>query len=243
MGRLTEFQRQSWRITDEATLHEHQVARLNQLMQQLLPHSSFYASRCANVFPIRDLGELQQIPLLTKDDLIVTDQSGCAHQTWPLERYQRLHRTSGTRGKPLAILDTAEDWQWWIDTWQYVLDAADITSHDRVLMAFSFGPFIGFWSGFDAIAARGAMLIPAGGMNTLARLHLARETEASVLCCTPTYAMHLAAVAREEGIDLAQLQIRKIIVAGEPGGSLSTVRSRMQQAWVPKSLIMLEQPK
>ncbi len=75
------------------------------------------------------------------------------------------------------------------------------------------------------------MLIPAGGMNTLARLHLARETEASVLCCTPTYAMHLAAVAREEGIDLAQLQIRKIIVAGEPGGSLSTVRSRMQQAW------------
>ena len=85
-----------------------------------------------------------------------------ANLTFPIDRYVRYHRTSGTRGRPLVVLDTLEDWNWWIETWQFVLDAAEIGPHDRALMAFSFGPFIGFWSAYDAVAARGAMVIPTG---------------------------------------------------------------------------------
>ena len=76
-----------------------------------------------------------------------------------------------------AVLDTAEDWQWWIECWQYVLDAADIQPQDCCLMAFSFGPFIGFWSAFEAAAARGCLVVPGGGMNTLARLELMRTSQ------------------------------------------------------------------
>ena len=74
-------------------------------------------------------------------------------------------------------VDTADDWRWWIEAWQYVLDAAEVTPSDRALLAFSFGPFIGFWSAFDALAARGALVIPGGGLGSLARIELIRSAE------------------------------------------------------------------
>ena len=84
----------------------------------------------------------------------------------------------------MVVLDTQNDWNWWMEAWQYVLDSADLTSDDRVLMAFSFGPFIGFWSAFDAVVERGAMVIPTGAMTSLARLELIQSTAASVVFCT-----------------------------------------------------------
>jgi phenylacetate-CoA ligase len=129
------------------------------------------------------------------------------------------------------VLDTAEDWRWWVDAWQFVLDAAQLKSSDRVLLAFSFGPFIGFWSAFDAILARGALAIPGGGIGSLARIELLRTTEANVLFCTPTYALRLAEVAAEHSINLARLPIERIVVAGEPGGSVRAIRERIEQIW------------
>ncbi|HUE72309.1 MAG TPA: AMP-binding protein, partial [Pirellulaceae bacterium] len=164
---------------------------------------------------------------------VTTPASGefAANLTYPLPKYVRYHRTSGTRGRPMAVLDTAEDWQWWIDSWQFVLDAADVGPEDCVVMAFSFGPFIGFWSASDAAAARGAMVVPTGGMNTLARVEMIRATQATVVCCTPSYALRMAEVAEENQINTAALKVRKIIVAGEPGGSLPHVRRRIEAAF------------
>jgi phenylacetate-CoA ligase len=132
------------------------------------------------------------------------------------------------------VLDTAEDWNWWIDTWQYVLDAAELGAEDRALMAFSFGPFIGFWSAHDAVAARGALVIPGGGLSTLARLELARASRATAIFCTPSYALHMAEVAGENQIDVASLEVRRLVVAGEPGGSIPAVRQRIEHAWNAK---------
>jgi phenylacetate-CoA ligase len=128
-------------------------------------------------------------------------------------------------------LDTQSDWQWWLDTWQYVLDAAQITPDDQAVLAFSFGPFIGFWSAFDALIQRGVLAIPAGGMKTLARLELIRSTQASVLMCTPSYALHLAEVAAANQFDIREMAIRKIVVAGEPGGSVPSVRQQIESFW------------
>src|SRR6185312_7607929 len=121
--------------------------------------------------------------------------------------------------------------RWWVDAWQYVLDAADIKPSDRALLAFSFGPFIGFWSAFDALIARGALVIPGGGLSSLARLETLRGTKATVLLCTPTYALHLVEVAAEHKINLKNLSVKKIIVAGEPGGSVTATRERIESAW------------
>jgi len=132
----------------------------------------------------------------------------------------------------MIVLDTNQDWQWWLEGWQYVLDAAQLESSDRVVMAFSFGPFIGFWSAFDAAAARGALVIPTGAMTTLARLDLIQTTSATVVFCTPSYALHMAEVAAENGIEIGNSSVRKIIVAGEPGGSIQATRQRIEGAWM-----------
>ena len=222
---------------DRDELAAYQVQQLRELLDTVLPSNEFYSERLSEYdLKIKSLDDLQTLPLTHKDDLFDPDPEVAAarHHTYPLPRYARYHQTSGTRGTPLVIYDTADDWKWWIDTWQYVLDMAEVGPSDRALLAFSFGPFIGFWSAHDALAARGAMVVPAGGLSTLARLELIRKSEATVVCCTPTYALRLAEVAAQEGIDLPQTDVRRIIVAGEPGGSVPGIRERIQQAWEAK---------
>ena len=219
---------------DRTALADHQLSRLNKLLATLLPANVFYARKLANApHRLEHLDQLAELPLTTKEELLADD---AAHHwpvnlTWPVDQYVHYHQTSGTRGRPLSVCDTATDWQWWVDGWQYVLDAADVTSADRAMLAFSFGPFIGFWTAYDALVARGTMAIPGGGMNTLARLDLIKRTGTTALFCTPTYALHLVEVAEEHSINLAHFDVRKIIVAGEPGGSVPATRQRIEAAW------------
>ena len=188
-----------------------------------------------NSLQLDDLAQLSQFPFTVKHDLInESDPAGFAKNlTFAPDAYIRFHRTSGTSGRPMVVLDTQNDWNWWMEAWQYVLDSADLTSDDRVLMAFSFGPFIGFWSAFDAVVERGAMVIPTGAMTSLARLELIQSTAASVVFCTPSYAIHLAQVAEENGIRLADhaKSVKRIVVAGEPGGSIPTTKVKIESAW------------
>jgi phenylacetate-CoA ligase len=100
-----------------------------------------------------------------------------------------------------------------------------------VFFAFSFGPFLGFWMAFEAAARMGCLCIPGGGLRSAARLRMMLDNEATVLCCTPTYAIRLGEVAREEGIDLSESKVRVIIAAGEPGASVPAVREAIEKAW------------
>ncbi len=207
-----------------------QLEKLNSLLAQILPHNQFYRDKLGSRSSLNNLQELSDLPFTTKAELLA--ENGFAKNlTWPTENYVRFHRTSGTRGNPMAVLDTTEDWQWWMHVWQYVLDTADISSQDRCFLAFSFGPFIGFWSAHDAIVARGAMSIPGGGLSTRSRLDLIQTSQPTVLLCTPTYALRLAEVAQENAIDLRSSSVERIIVAGEPGGSIPSVRSRIETLW------------
>lgn len=215
-------------------IEQHQLRYFNGLLQAILPGNRFYAEKLqGRPTAIESLGELAAFPFTTKQELVQrSNSSGFApNLTFALGDYTHLHRTSGTTGSPLAVLDTPNDWQWWLDTWQYVLDAAAVTSEDRAMMAFSFGPFIGFWSAHDALATRGAMVVPGGGMSTLARLQTIEQYGATILCCTPTYALHMIAVAQSNRIDLSRSPVRALIVAGEPGGSIPSVRKRIVDAW------------
>jgi len=215
-------------------LERHQLARLNELLAEVVPHNRFYAEKLAQVeLPLASLADLARLPFTFKDELVTAPMAGefAANLTYPLARYVRYHHTSGTRGRPMPVLDTDEDWQWWIETWQFVLDAAEVGPEDRVFLAFSFGPFIGFWSAHDASIARGTLVIPGGGLSTIARLEMIRRTKATVLFCTPSYALRLAETAAENQIDPASLDVRRIIVAGEPGGSVPALRRRIESAW------------
>jgi phenylacetate-CoA ligase len=223
---------------DRRALAELQLTKLNVLLADVLAHNAFYQRKLAGCpglieGKLDSLDQLSSLPQTFKEELqpAADEEPFAANLTFPVERYVRFHQTSGTRGRPLVVLDTADDWRWWIDAWQYVLDAVGVTPADRALLAFSFGPIIGFWSAFDALVARGALVIPGGGLSSLARIEIIRNAGVTTLLCTPTYALRLAEVAAQHKIDLARSPVEKIIVAGEPGGSLPTTRKRIEAAW------------
>lgn len=211
-----------------------QLDKLNHLLAKIIPANQFYTEKFSETKTrLESLDQLSDLPFTYKDELVNSGphRDFAANLTFPPDQYVRFHRTSGTRGRPMVVLDTAEDWNWWIETWQYVLDAADINEGDTVVLAFSFGPFIGFWSAFDALIHRKALVVPGGGLSTLARLELMRSTNASAVFCTPSYALHMAEVAHENHLNVADLPVKTIFVAGEPGGSVPAIRQQIENCW------------
>jgi phenylacetate-CoA ligase len=106
-----------------------------------------------------------------------------------------------------------------------------ITAADRLFFAFSFGPFLGFWTAFDAAGQLGCLCLPGGGMSSAARLRFLLDNDVTVVLCTPTYALHLAETSQQQGVPLAGSSVRALIVAGEPGGSIPATRARIEETW------------
>ena len=130
-------------------------------------------------------------------------------------------------------LDTGESWDWWLRTWSdHVYPAAGVTASDRIFFAFSFGPFIGFWSAFGGAGRLGAMAISGGAMTTEQRIRNLRDVGATVLLATPTYALRMAERARELRLDLTTSDVRVTIHAGEPGASIPSTRSALEAGYL-----------
>lgn len=219
---------------------EQQGHRLSQLVQRINGRNPFYTRKfSAGGIDPRVLSfprDLARLPLTTKQELIA-DQQGAppwgTNLTEPLDHYTRYNQTSSTTGAPLRWLDTNQSWQWMLDCWKAVYDGALVGAGDRIFFPFSFGPFLGFWTAFEAGCQIGAHCIPAGGMSSQARLTMIEALQPTVVCCTPTYALRLLEVARDrsEHRDLADTSVRVLIVAGEPGGSVPSTRQRIEQGW------------
>jgi phenylacetate-CoA ligase len=219
-------------------LERHQSARLAALVAQVLPRNRFWRNKFTaagiSAADIGSMADLQRLPLTTKAELLA-DQA--AHPpygtnlTFDLQNYSRLHQTSGTTGTPLRWLDTPQSWDWILQAWSQLFGIMGLRKDDRLLFPFSFGPFLGFWAGFEGANQLGNLCIAAGGMSSQARLNLIRENDATVVCCTPTYAVRLAEIARELNINLAQTGVRAILVAGEPGGNIPATRRRIESEW------------
>jgi len=219
--------------TDPDELREIQLTKLRAGLAEVLAANAFWRDRLHDV---RGWGDFERLPLATKADLLA-DQA--AHPpygtnlTYPLERFVRLHQTSGSSGdQPLRWLDTAESWDWWLKIWaEHVYHAAGVKAGDRVFFAFSFGPFVGFWSAFGGAQRLGALCISGGAMTSEQRLRNMLDLRATVLLSTPTYALRLADVANELGLDLRGSDVRVTIHAGEPGASIPAARGAIEAAY------------
>ncbi len=223
-----------WRGCDPAALADYQRGRLEELLREVVPANRFYA-RKFQAAGVTLPCDLTRLPFTTKAELIADQAANPPYGTnltYPLERYCRLHQTSGTTtGRPLRWLDTPESWDWMLRCWALHYQIAGVGPRDRLFFPFSFGPFIGFWGAFEAAARQGWFCLPGGGMSSGGRVRFLLENAATVVLCTPTYALRLAEVARAEGIDLAASPVRMLIVAGEPGGSIPATRARIEAAW------------
>lgn len=226
---------------DREALWSYQWSRATALFERIHGRSPFYTAKLDEAgfrpgLPWRRRADLLRIPFTTKAELVVDQR---LHAPWgsvlsePASAYTRYHQTSGTTGRPLRWVDTPDSWQWSLDCWKAVYSGARVSAEDRILFAFSFGPFYGFWTAFDAAVQLGAHTVPAGGLSSTQRLALIEATAPSVVCCTPTYALRLAEVAEaEHGPSwLAARGVRVLIVAGEPGGSIPATRERIETAW------------
>ena len=217
-----------------APLERLQRDKLARLWAQLTPENEFYLRKFSGVTfdPQRD--PLSALPFTTRAEL-ETDQLAAPPygrcRSAPFDRFVRVHQTSGSQGRPLRWPDTARNWDWWKHCWNIIFHAAGVDAGDTLVFAFSFGPFIGFWSAFEAAASRGCRCLPAGGMTTAARLRYLFDHNATVVCCTPTYALHLAEVAATENLPLRESAVRTLLVAGEPGGNIPATRAAIERAW------------
>jgi phenylacetate-CoA ligase len=219
--------------TNPDELRDLHLRKLRAGLAEVLATNAFWRDRLQDV---RGWDDFERLPLTTKAALLA-DQA--AHPpfgtnlTYPLERFVRLHQTSGSSGgQPLRWLDTAQSWEWWLRIWaDHVYRAAGVKPGDRVFLAFSFGPFIGFWSAFGGAQQLGALCISGGAMTSEQRLRTMLDVGATVLLSTPTYALRLADVANHLGIDMRESGVRVTIHAGEPGASIPATRAAIEEAY------------
>ncbi|MCL5961287.1 MAG: phenylacetate--CoA ligase family protein [Chloroflexi bacterium] len=223
-------------------IQAHQLSKVRTLLERVLESNAFYRRRLTEAglsgsAEIRTLEDFARLPFLKKNELVADQTENPpfgTNLTFPLEKYIKYHQTSGTTGRPYRCLDSEEDWRWWMNCWAFVHTGVGVTYSDRLYFAFSFGPFVGFWSSWDGARSVGALAIPGGGMGSLQRLQTIVDTQANTLVCTPSYALRLAEEARQSGMDPAATPITRLIHAGEPGASIPATKKRIETAWGAK---------
>ena len=225
-------------------LQKLQFKKFHNIFKWAYEHSKFYHKLYsdAGIEPgdIRTFDDIRKVPKVEKSMLRAIQGKEpypygdilCV----PLEQVTEYHQTSGTTGQPVFQADTWQDWEWNAESWAYILYAQGYRDHDRVFLPFGYNVFIAFWGAHYGAERLGCEVIPGGVLNTEARILKMQELRATALMATPTYVLGIADVAKRKlGIDPAKdLQIRKITVAGEPGGSIPTTKKRMEEAWGAK---------
>jgi phenylacetate-CoA ligase len=207
--------------------------RVAELLELVMERNSFQRSR----FEALGIGAgspLGDLPPLTKRELVADQERNPPFGTnlsFPVELYAHVHQTSGTTGPPLRVLDTADDWRWWRARFAHTLEVAGIGSADRVALAYSFGPHIQFWAAKEGLQEIGALSVALGGMTSVQRLKTIADVGATAVWCTPTYALRLLEVAIEQRLEASLDTIQTVLCTGEPGASLPSVRSRIEEGF------------
>jgi len=226
-----------------ASMQALQLARLRKQLAHAAAHSPFYTRklRAAGVKPtsVRTLDDLRHVPFTTKDEL---KDNQAEKPPWgdvlavPFAEVLRIHMTSATTGRPLAFLDTKDDWYGFYHSYARSLHAFGVRREDMVMAAFSYGPWIGYWSGFYAAQDLGCLVFPAGGLSTDQRIDALLTYPITVLGCTPSYALFLAEHAAKKGIDLAKdTKVRLTWHTGEPGASIPATKAKIETAFGAKA--------
>jgi len=225
-------------------LQKLQLKKLQHIVHWAYTNSDLWQAKLdgAGVRPehIKKLADLELLPFLTKQELLqaqIEQPLFGKFLTIPPQKAVRYHQTSGTSGKtPLRILDGWKDWEWVSEVWCYGLYGFGVRETDIVYLAYGYGNFIGFWAAHYASEKIGALTIPSGSMTSRERIEKIMELGATVLVCTPTYAIRLAQVGAEMGIDLAKdSKIRLLIHAGEPGANIPSTKKMLEDAWGAKA--------
>ena len=202
-------------------------------------HRRLYENAGVTPDQIQTLDDIRRLPFMTREDWMQcqADQPLFGDLvTRPRDQAIRYHLTSGTSGRqPLRVLDSRKDWSWIAEQWCYGFWGFGVRPTDTVFFAFSYGSFIGFWGAHYCCEKIGCLVLPSGNMTTENRVKQIVEMRATTVCATPTYALRMGQVAAELGIDLKKDGVvDKVIVSGEPAGSIPATKKMIEEMWGAK---------
>ena len=220
-----------------------QLKKFKRIFKWAYDHSKFHRSlyEKAGLKPddIRSFDDIRRVPKVEKSMMRDIQRKepfpyGDALCV-PLAEVSEFRQTSGTTGQPVYQADTWQDWEWWSECWAFILWAQGYRPSDRVFIPFGYNIFVAFWAGHYAAEKIGCEVVPGGVLDTQARLLKIDELQATAMMATPTYVLGMAEIARSKmNMDPAEMSIRRITCAGEPGASIASTKARMEQAWNAK---------
>jgi phenylacetate-CoA ligase len=195
-----------------------QSERLVKTVRHVWEHVPFYRARMeqAKVSPedIRSVDDLSKLPFTCKQDLRDTYPYGLF--AVPMKDIVRLHASSGTTGKQIVVGYTQHDLDLWADCCARALTAAGGTKEDIVHISYGYGLFTG-GLGIDGGARRlGAATVPVSSGNTQRQITILQDFGSTILCCTPSYALHIAEVLRDSGLTKDDIHLKAGIFGAEP---------------------------
>ena len=207
----------------------------------LFNHSSFYREKLGNAGfltaeAIGGLDRIAALPLTEKQEIrasCTADNPIGAHLAVSREKLVRIYSTSGTTGKPSYIPLTTQDLENWVTTSARSYSASGIAAGETVVSTYNAGPFVA-GAALAAFDRLGMCHIPVGTGNTERLMTAIRLLKPTAAVMTPSYASHLIEWAAERGIDLQNSSVKRVLVAGEPGGSEPPMRQRLEQGWGAK---------
>jgi len=218
-----------------------QLCRLKEQINYLWEKSPFYREKWekSNFDPSKfnAIEDIRHIPILTKDEIRLTQEKDPPYGMMKISdcgSINRIGMTSGTTGEPVLIPFTKEDYlDVFCEGGVRGLWAAGVRKEDVVHAAFGFLPFMGLAGVYDACEHLiGSLVIPGGVWDSLIRLKMIKKFKVTVLMGTPTYLLHLASVAADNGIDSSKLGIRLVLTTGECGcASVPNTGVRLQEAF------------
>ena len=195
-----------------------QLERLRNLAEQVYGAVPFYREKFSESGckpgDIRSLSDLSRLPFTTKNDLRDTYPFGLF--ATPMERVVRIHASSGTTGKPVVAGYTRRDLESWAELMARTFSCGGTTTKDVVQNAFGYGLFTGGLGAHCGAEKIGATLVPMSGGNSKRQIMLMKDFGATVLACTPSYALNLSEVMAEEGVDLSMIKLRLGFFGAEP---------------------------
>jgi phenylacetate-CoA ligase len=220
-----------------------QLAKLRVQCEWAAARSPWYRRRFAesgfDPASLETLEDLQRVPILTRDEWMNSQAAFPPYGELPAidgAGAIRVHTTSGTTGRgPLRALDSRKDWAWIAEMWAYGIWGCGVRPTDTAYIAFGYGSFIGFWGLHYAMEKVGVLNVPGGAQSTEARVRQIIDFGATVVASTPTYALRLAQEAGQLGIDFQRSSVQRLILSGEPAGSIPQTKALIEQQWGAKA--------
>ena len=213
----------------EEQLHDLQLRRLQFIVQRAYDHQALFQGRMKErgLTPqdIRSLKDIQKLPFTVKNDLRDTYPFGLFAS--PMREIVRVHASSGTTGKPIVVAYNQHDLDVWTNVMVRSFAACGVHAGDIIQNAYGYGLFTGGLGAHYGGEALGATVIPISGGNTARQLMLMKDFGSTVICCTPSYFLHLMDEASTQGINLKELPIRTGVFGAEPW--TEGMRKRIEQ--------------